>query len=373
MSESRNLWDEYHLKKDGSFSVNLESTDALCITMLSALNAFETAFRQFYPPFLPKVITALEPFESRFLSAWRDLSASEYPSSIKDFTIQLEKAAGFLEKAFLAFSKAGETDNPLTGFLSAFRYHSKAQASLYPLHQLARPVNRYFIEASLRSDIQKWEYKLTQNSDTGLITIKNSSEEGKDHYLYVPEYISPLENRPLVIALHGGYGSGEQFIWCWLREARSRGFILLAPGSQGKTWDLEGTSDQKNLALLIEKTAKKYRVNKIQRLLTGFSDGATFSLQFGLAYPDVISHVSPISGLLHADNLKAVKNKPVYLVHGTLDWMFPVNEAVKAKARLESAGADITFKEIYNLSHSYPREENLNILKWFAPSLSHYF
>ena len=47
--------------------------------------------------------------------------------------------------------------------------------------------------------------------------------------LYVPEYYDPARAWPLVVAMHGGSGNGGAFLWSWLREARTRGFILLAP------------------------------------------------------------------------------------------------------------------------------------------------
>ena len=43
---------------------------------------------------------------------------------------------------------------------------------------------------------------------------------------------------PLVVAMHGGSGNGGAFLWSWVREARTRGFIVLAPTAIGSTWSL---------------------------------------------------------------------------------------------------------------------------------------
>ena len=40
------------------------------------------------------------------------------------------------------------------------------------------------------------------------------------------------------MALHGGSGHGRLFLWSWLREARARGVILVAPTAIGDTWSL---------------------------------------------------------------------------------------------------------------------------------------
>ena len=42
------------------------------------------------------------------------------------------------------------------------------------------------------------------------------------------------------MALHGGSGNGRGFLWSWLRDARSRGAILVAPTATGHTWALMG-------------------------------------------------------------------------------------------------------------------------------------
>ena len=51
----------------------------------------------------------------------------------------------------------------------------------------------------------------------------------------MPEYYTPDRAWPLVMALHGGSGNGRGFLWSWLRDARSRGAILVAPTATGNT------------------------------------------------------------------------------------------------------------------------------------------
>ena len=58
------------------------------------------------------------------------------------------------------------------------------------------------------------------------------------------------------------------------------------------------------------------------------------------------------------------------LVHGARDWMFPVETARWASDRLRAAGASLVYREIENLSHTYPREENDRILEWFDSTLA---
>ena len=62
-----------------------------------------------------------------------------------------------------------------------------------------------------------------------------------------------------------------------------------------------------------------------------------------------------------ADRLRGL---PIFLVHGKLDWMFPVQVARQTREALSAAGAEVTYREIDDLSHTYPREINAEMLRW---------
>jgi phospholipase/carboxylesterase len=80
------------------------------------------------------------------------------------------------------------------------------------------------------------------------------------------------------------------------------------------------------------------------------------------------THLAPACGVLHpallGGGLARARGRPIYLVHGTLDWMFPVDTARMAREALLAAGARLVYREIEDLSHTYPREENPKILDW---------
>jgi len=110
-------------------------------------------------------------------------------------------------------------------------------------------------------------------------------------------------------------------------------------------------------------------------LLTGLSDGATYSLLYGLRASAPCSAIAPVSGVLHPanfanGNLARARGRRIHLVHGQLDWLFPVGLARAAAEELQRTGADLTYLEIEDLSHTYPREANDAILRWFDPALA---
>jgi phospholipase/carboxylesterase len=193
--------------------------------------------------------------------------------------------------------------------------------------------------------------------------------------LYIPEYMDPADPASLVIVLHGGTGHGADFLWSWLREARTRGFVLLAPTSQSDTWALMGEDiDLGPLTAMIDFIKQQCSIDEDHILLTGMSDGGTYTLQAGLHQDSPFTHLAPFSGVLHPEiqmmgRMQHARDRDIYLVHGTLDWMFPIETAYMAQAELEAAGANLVFRPIEGLSHSYCRAENPNVISWFNRAL----
>ena len=77
---------------------------------------------------------------------------------------------------------------------------------------------------------------------------------------------------------------------------------------------------------------------------------------------DMIDDEPMLLSMMDADRIKGL---PIYLVHGAWDWMFPIDIARTANEALMAAGAAVTYREVADLSHTYPREENAKIMHWF--------
>src|SRR4029078_12609812 len=105
---------------------------------------------------------------------------------------------------------------------------------------------------------------------------------------------------PLVMALHGGSGSGRGCLWSWLRDARSLGAILVAPTATGPTWALMGDdSDTPNLMRILETGRSRWTIDASRMLLTGMSDGGTFCYVTGLDGASPFTHLAPVSATFH--------------------------------------------------------------------------
>jgi phospholipase/carboxylesterase len=213
-----------------------------------------------------------------------------------------------------------------------------------------------------------------QDGRGGVGHVANETSERGGFSVYVPEDYDDARAYPLVMALHGGSGHGLLFLWSWLREARGRDVILVAPTAVGDTWSLmEPQVDSGNLGVVLDAVGQRWRVDRSRLLLTGMSDGGTFTLLSGLDDGSPFTHLAPVAASFHPLLLtmtdpRRVKGLPVYLVHGALDWMFPVANARTAQRALAMAGAKVVYREIADLSHAYPREENSGMLDWLLTS-----
>jgi phospholipase/carboxylesterase len=128
-------------------------------------------------------------------------------------------------------------------------------------------------------------------------------------------------------------------------------------------------TDTPNLLRIVDFVRARWNVDPRKMLMTGMSDGGTFCYVSGLDGASPFTHLAPVSATFHplmaeladADRLRGL---PIHIVHGRLDWMFPVQVARQTQQALSAAGAKVTYRELDDLSHAYPREMNASIMKW---------
>ena len=348
----------------------LEGITRLTPSLLTTMEAFEQVQRQMNPSRLTQLAEFLTPFEEELKQACEGFDDLNFPNHVSKFAEHLLGAATYSLRACNGITSSPD-DN--WAAMKATRAHCRAQEKLYPVATVLKPISQYFIEIEERENLELLERFNQERSETevGLLNANNNRQARGGFSLYIPEYIDKTEPTPLVIALHGGTGHGLDFIWSWLREARTRGFVLLAPTSQGDTWSLmDEDIDLPLLSREIEFITEMLNINKDKILLTGMSDGGTYSMLAGIRKDSPFSHLAPFSGVLHPEitmggNIRHAKYRKIYLVHGTDDWMFPVETARMAEAELTGAGADLTCRIIDGLSHTYCRTENPALLDWF--------
>jgi phospholipase/carboxylesterase len=341
---------------------------------IALLEAFERVQRRVHPPLLPALRETLAPLRDRHAQALDRLREASVPKDLLAFHEQLVSGAAAAQEAARLFALPVPPEEAAPRVLASFSAHCRAQERLYPLRAALPPIGRFFAEPSCHPKLAELDPEPAPGVTVGL--HRGGPDQGElprgAFSLYVPERCDGKQPLALVVALHGGFGHGHDFIWSWLREARSRQFLLLAPSSRGATWSLDAPPiDQRELHSLVDSVCAGWPVDRQRILLTGLSDGATFTLLAGLAEDSPFSHLAPVSGVLHPanfglGNLARARGRRVRLSHGALDWLFPVALARAARDELAKAGAEIEYREIADLSHAYPREDNDGILRWLG-------
>ena len=342
--------------------------------LLQSLEALGFVARYLNPPDFGRVMEAAgQPDDA--LRAVRP-RLEQWPQEFSDIKSALEAASDAALAAFEGLRAVQNGNGDLVSVFRALRFAPRAQEALYALSAKLPPVSQFFVEPSLREDTDlAARLAAPANENTGIFHDHNEPGSRGGFSLYVPEYYARDRAWPLVMALHGGSGNGRGFLWNWLRDARSHGAILIAPTATGdisnkSTWALMGDdTDTPNLVRILDSVRSRWNIDPKRILLTGMSDGGTFCYVTGFDGASPFTHLAPVSATFHplmaeAADAERLRGLPIHIVHGRLDWMFPVQVARQTQQALSAAGADVTYRELEDLSHTYPREMNAPILKW---------
>jgi phospholipase/carboxylesterase len=335
-----------------------EDSDLRCL--LGVLSTLGAISRAMHPGRLKALIETLGEQDARLTV---DAARSEG---------QVALAASLAVQACAGLRAAPQADNPMMQAYRAMRQYSRSLEVLAALAETVPAVGRYFLEPSRRNDPTLMR-RLAQppHPDSGAFHFDNQTDQRGGYSVYVPPWYDPSKPTPLIVALHGGSGHGRLFLWNWLPEARSRCLIVVAPTAIGSTWSLmEPEIDSQNLGTILTRVRARWNIDAAHMLLTGMSDGGTFTLLSGLADDSPFTHLAPVAASFHPFLLAMTSpdrltRLPVHITHGAQDWMFPVSMARTAHRTLAAAGARVVYREITDLSHAYPRDGQSEVLDWW--------
>lgn len=360
--------------KSDQQDVILDAIMALVPQLLEALEVLGFTARHLHPPHMGDLLARLEGADAEMEAGRAAFAMVDWPDDLASFRQQIELVAEEVAAAFAGLRAAQYDPNGIMVAYRGLRHVSRAAEALYPITAMLPPVSPYFLEPQAREDkalaarLAAVDYG---REDVGVRHASNEKHERGGFSLYVPETYDPRVATPLIIAMHGGSGHGRDFLWSWIASARTRGAILLAPTSIGSTWSLtEPDRDNQNILRMIDYIGQNWTLDRAHILLTGMSDGGTFSYVLGLQSGAPFTHLAPVSASFHpfliemADPAR-VLGLPIYITHGALDWMFDADMARTAQRVMSGAGANVTYREIADLSHTYPRDENPRIMDWF--------
>jgi phospholipase/carboxylesterase len=181
--------------------------------------------------------------------------------------------------------------------------------------------------------------------------------------LYVPPGEEP---KTLVVGLHGAGSDPAEPIALLRPHADRAGLILLAPKSQGATWDLGQGGFGPDVAAideLLEQVFAEYEVDDVA--VAGFSDGASYALSLGLTNGDLFRSVIGFSpGYIAFAQQNGTPR--LFISHGTRDSILPIGRTSRRGVpRLRAAGYPVKYVE-FDGDHEVPPQIALQAVDWLT-------
>ena len=197
---------------------------------------------------------------------------------------------------------------------------------------------------------------------------------------------------PLVICLHGGGGSYENFKNIW-KQFENPQFIMATPQAPykwlmgdkiGYDWSAWPTGDlvfmQKALKLtsnyienLIQSIKEKYNISGVY--LLGFSQGSIITQIAGINKHDLLNGIIILSGpeINHPGkpeivwpseaNVRSANNLRVFIAHGKSDERIDIEMANKSSEQYKKVGYDVTLF-VFEGGHEINTEAMMKVEKW---------
>ncbi len=210
-------------------------------------------------------------------------------------------------------------------------------------------------------------------------SIKFTGGEYNDeefHYrLMKPAKQEPGQKYPLVIFLHGAGERGSDNVkqltyfptqMAQLSYREQFPCFVLAPQCRDNhrwmnfDWNIpedpkmeKSPSEQiQTVILMIETTLKNEDIDPDRVYLTGLSMGGFGSFDLGIRHPDWFAAIAPICGAADPAKISAIKDVPVWIVHGGDDTTVRPDRSRSAVKALKEAGGHPTYVELPGVGHN---------------------
>lgn len=156
----------------------------------------------------------------------------------------------------------------------------------------------------------------------------------RGYRLFVPSGYRQGTATPLVVAMHGGLGTGEIFASQsgFDAVAEKNDFLVLYPDGYKRGWNAgsccgapmkQNVDDVGFIGALVTRIRQQYSVDARRIYGTGFSNGAMLAYRISCETPDLFAAIAPVSGGLMTPTCESKQKVPALLVQGLLDKNIP--------------------------------------------------
>ena len=237
---------------------------------------------------------------------------------------------------------------------------------------------------------------------TGVIQLSNRTSDGIEHFysVNVPAGYDPARRYQVRFQLHGGVGGRED------NKPRGTGEIGALAGAEQfyvlpYSWnDAPWWSDDQilNLDAIVDALKRTYNVDENRVVLSGVSDGATGAYYIAMRDTTPFASFLPLNGffMVLADNSiddghifpANLVNKPLFVINGGKDRLYPVWAVEPYTKHLMSSGVQIDYHPQRDGEHNtrwwpevkdffegfvaaHPRDPDPDKLSWQAADAAH--
>ena len=180
---------------------------------------------------------------------------------------------------------------------------------------------------------------------------------GLGYLLYLPPDYNSESNKkwPVVFFLHGAGERGSDLETVkvhGLPKEIDRGkdfpFIVVAPQCP---LDERWIHQLEKLDRLFDEIMQNYRVEEKQVYLTGMSMGGQGTWFWATSHPEKFVAIAPICGRSFPEKADLLKRLPIWVFHGALDPIVPLQESTKMVEALRAAGSNVKLTVYPDIEH----------------------
>src|SRR5690242_14138503 len=194
--------------------------------------------------------------------------------------------------------------------------------------------------------------------------LDKGSKESFEHagltrsYAFFAAPTAAASNAPLLVLLHGSFGSGSAMVNAWIAVAEQEGIVLAGPDARGReSWQLRADGPQ-FIRALIDDVASKHSIDRSRIYLFGSSGGAVYALTLSMIESELFAATAVHAGAWRAPNeFRAVpyarRKIPIAIFVGDRDEYFPLFAVRKTQKALELAGHRVSVTVIPGHTHAY--------------------
>ncbi|HET9028853.1 MAG TPA: alpha/beta fold hydrolase [Candidatus Aquilonibacter sp.] len=183
--------------------------------------------------------------------------------------------------------------------------------------------------------------------------LRHVSFDGRDrtYRVYRPPHLSRTHAVPLVVMLHGGFGSSAQAerAYHWDEAAAKDGFVVLYPDGVGRSWNAgtccgmparQQIDDVGFLTNAIERVERDEHIDPARIVVAGMSNGAMMAYRMACEAPISLYGIASVAGTM-TSSCDAPKPTNVVEIHGDADRNVPYDGGTgRGFARVNARSVD---------------------------------